>query len=570
MPRFRGSMRQRRAAAWLSLAMLLMMGGITDMSQAQTQPAKAVAKYDLFEITFDIGNAALPANPFWDVSASAVFTAPSGKKIELPGFYYGAKQWRIRFVPRELGQWQYEAVLNGAPDAKRQAGSFTCEGTAGHGFLKLSQRNCFRMEYDDGTPFYPIGIQTCSFLQPDFDGPNEQGSWRNTTPENWAKEFAGAVNLVRTQLGQGTRAGCALALIPDPTPPGRQAASSPAPPVARPPLDRYDTDLAAKMDDVFRIQRKAGISQILILFQDMSLWGGGGGAFGGGRDLTNNKSLQAANLPMQEKYIRYALARFGCFVDIWEIFNEDSFAPDDYLARLAEAIKKADPYGHIVTTNYARPKAAWCQLTTFHEYMGMPANEVDAYLSQLFALYKSYGKCVQNTEFGNQGQLSNYDPVKWRIAVWTAYMNECGLLFWGMSGSKTKAGNKEAKGNANAYIGPDSRQHFRVLNDLTRDLPIDMRPVAIGYHEHTDIRTSALSNGQFTLVYIHHFADHARQYQLPYKLMCQTGPGKFRLKWIDPEDGKEVKTEELSTVQQFLEFKPPPVKVDLACRIERQ
>ena len=40
------------------------------------------------------------------------------------------------------------------------AGSFKCEGTPGHGFLRISKRNPFRYEYEDGTPFYPIGIQT--------------------------------------------------------------------------------------------------------------------------------------------------------------------------------------------------------------------------------------------------------------------------------------------------------------------------------------------------------------------------------------------------------------------------
>ena len=201
--------------------------------------------------------------------------------------------------------------------------------------------------------------------------------------------------------------------------------------------------------------------------------------------------------------------------------------------------------------------------------MGMPANQVDAYLAGQFALYKSYGKVVQNTEFGNQGQLSNYDPVKWRIAVWTAYMNECGLLFWGMSGRKVPAGRPNAQGNANAYIGPESRQHFRVLNQFTSDMPIDMKPVPIGYHEHTDIRTCALSNGAVTAVYVHHFADHAKQFQYPGKLTVMTGPGKFRLRWIDPADGSQVKVDEAATRAQYLEFTLPPVKIDAACRIDR-
>jgi hypothetical protein len=108
-----------------------------------------------------------------------------------------------------------------------------------------------------------------------------------------------------------------------------------------------------------------------------------------------------------------------------------------------------------------------------------------------------------------------------------------------------------------------------VLNEFTKDMPLDMRPVPVGYHEHTDIRTYGLSNGAVTAVYIHHFADHTKPFTLSYKLDVQTGPGRYKLRWIDPADGKEIKTEELETVQQFLPFRHPPVTIDLACRIDR-
>jgi hypothetical protein len=536
-----------------------------------------VPKYGVFETRVQ-APWDLP-NPFTDAKATGRFRSPSGATITVEGFYCGGREWRFRFVPREHGLWRYQCevarkVDQPAPGRVQDTGhigEFRCEGAAGHGPVRISRRNPFRMEYEDGTPFYPIGIQTCSFLRPDFDGPNEDGSWRSISTEEWLKAFAGAVNLVRTQFGQGTTAGCALALIPAPPRPGRRATAVSRPSDAPIPADRYDLDLAAKIDETYRLHRAAGIAQILILFQDMSLWGSAPCAFGSGRDLSEKgyKNLKAANLPLQEQYIRYIVARWGAFVDIWELFNEDSYAPNDYLAHLAKVVRQADPYGHVITTNYARPKEDWCEIVTFHEYMGMPPNEVDAYLSSQLALYKSYGKVVQNTEFGNQGQLSNCDPVKWRIAVWTAFMNESGMLFWGMSGVKTKAGNKQARGNANAYVGADSRRHFRVLNEFTRDLPLDMRPVPVGYHEHTDIRTWALSNGAVTAIYVHHFADHQQEFQLPDKLKVQTGPGRFRLRWIDPEDGREVRQEELSAVQHYLEIAVPPVKIDLACRVDR-
>jgi hypothetical protein len=334
--------------------------------------------------------------------------------------------------------------------------------------------------------------------------------------------------------------------------------------------DRYDTELAADIDRALVVQRARGMSHILILYQDMSLWGDPVTAFGKGRDLVGYKNVNAPNLPDQERYIRYIVARYACFVDIWEIFNEDSYAPDDYLAHLAKVVRDADPYDHPVTTNYARPRADWCEIVTWHEYMGMPANEVDAYLTSQIALFKSYGKVVLNTEFGNSGRLSNVDPVKWRIAAWTAFMNESSILFWGTSGQVFEGGKIPWGGNANAYIGPDSRRYFRVLNDFTREMPVDMKPVPSGYTEHDAIRTYALSNGQRTALYVHHFADHAKAYTHPTKLMVQTGPGTFRARWIDPSDGSEMMTEQVGTTQQYLELTVPPVTIDAACRIERE
>jgi hypothetical protein len=51
--------------------------------------------------------------------------------------------------------------------------------------------------------------------------------------------------------------------------------------------------------------------------------------------------------------------------------------------------------------------------------------------------------------------------------------------------------------------------------------------------------------------------------------MLQSGPGRFRVRWIDPADGREVHAEEVATPQQYLIVQPPPVTIDLACRLDR-
>ena len=535
---------------------------------SQGQLLDVTPKYGVREISLTCSDRF--ENPFRDASCTAEFVSPSGGKFTVLGFYDGGDCWRIRFVPREHGQWTWTARITGGAKPAESSGKFECRGTTGHGFLRVSRKNAFRYEYEDGTPFYPIGIQTCNFLQPDFDGPEiGQGERRVVSSTEWLQAFTGAVNLVRTQFGQGVTEGCALPLIAAPP---KNATNKNAKAEFVFQADRYDLALAARIDAVYREQREAGISQILILFQDMSAWRDSGQgrrtAFGAIRDTENYKNAKASTMPLQEQYIRYIVARYGAFVDIWEIFNEDGFAPADYLAHLAGVIRGTDPYGRLLTTNFSQFGEKWSDITSWHEYMGMPASGVDAYIVSQIALCKSHGKLVQNTEFGNQGQMSNDDPVKWRIAVWSSFMHESGLVFWSMSQTKFPA-NYLTRGNANAYIGPDSRRHFRVFHDLTRELPVDLKPVTIGFTSQTDIRTYALCNGKLGMIYVHHFADHGKAYTCPDKLMVQVGPGKWRVRWYNPEDGREVRSEELGTPQQFLFFRLPEVTVDLVARLER-
>jgi hypothetical protein len=508
-----------------------------------------VGRYEVFEFTMESAEAF--ANPFAEARMSAEFRGPDGRRIAVAGFYYGGNKWVVRFAPPAAGRWTVRARLAGKKGATERAGAFECAASARRGFLRISKRNPYRLEWDDGTPFYPVGIQTCGLLQTGMDGPAADGSWRTVPIETWMQAFAGATNLTRWQLGAGTKAGCAWPVIPVDGAP-----------------DRYDTELAEKIDRILAAQRAHGAAQILVPFQDMSLGSRDKTAFGAVQDVTGYKSLKAANLPLQEAYLRYIVARWGAYVDIWELFNEDGSAPVDYLARLAATVREADPYRHPITTNYTRSGEPWCEIATWHGYVRMPAAGVDEWIAAMVGRYKSYGKPVLNTEFGNKGTLSNVDPVKWRVAVWSAFMSESNVLFWDMSGRKTEP--RDTQSNSNAYLGADSRQHFRVFHEFTRGLPVDLRPVEASYTWHGDVRVYALSNGRTGVLYVHHFADHARPYQRKERDYIQMGPGRFRLTWVDPGDGRVVKTDMRETAQPYLFFETPPVTVDLACRVERE
>ncbi|MCP5049945.1 MAG: DUF5060 domain-containing protein, partial [bacterium] len=57
-------------------------------------------------------------NPFLDYRLTVTFTSPSGKKIDVPGFFDGdgaggelGDVWKVRFTPDAVGNWSYSVDL---------------------------------------------------------------------------------------------------------------------------------------------------------------------------------------------------------------------------------------------------------------------------------------------------------------------------------------------------------------------------------------------------------------------------------------------------------------------------
>jgi len=97
------------------------------------------------------------ANPYTDVTVTATFEHESGTTHEVPGFWDGDGEWRVRFAPTEPGRWNYEVdsdrddaglVAEGRFDAVEYAGP---NALRRHGFLRTDGRH---LVHDDGTPFF--------------------------------------------------------------------------------------------------------------------------------------------------------------------------------------------------------------------------------------------------------------------------------------------------------------------------------------------------------------------------------------------------------------------------------
>lgn len=103
-------------------------------------------------------------NPIYDVKDFKVtFTAPSGMTKTVYGFWNGATDWKVRFMPDETGTWNWKTECSDKENSGlyNQSGSFECvtnpskEAFFSKGAIK-HEPGKYYLSYADGTPFFWI------------------------------------------------------------------------------------------------------------------------------------------------------------------------------------------------------------------------------------------------------------------------------------------------------------------------------------------------------------------------------------------------------------------------------
>lgn len=112
-----------------------------------------VERWDIFEVK--LTSSCEYQNPFRDVSVEALFKNGKTEK-RITGFYDGNQTWIVRFMPEELGEYQY-CTLSSDPELNNQTGSFECTAPreGNHGPVRVT--NTFHFSYADQTPFFLMG-----------------------------------------------------------------------------------------------------------------------------------------------------------------------------------------------------------------------------------------------------------------------------------------------------------------------------------------------------------------------------------------------------------------------------
>ena len=181
------------AAPRLLVLLALAMGLPATAAERQitVEPSAGQVKR-LEKIEFALGGATVGENPYdpAEIDLSLEFTAPSGKKVAVPAFYFqpyerrqlkaggrraewlypvGPAVWKVRFAPTEVGKYTAVAHLKDRAGAATSAPvALESVASTDKGFVRVSAKDPRYLEFDDGTPFIAVG-QNVAFVKDSYD-----------------------------------------------------------------------------------------------------------------------------------------------------------------------------------------------------------------------------------------------------------------------------------------------------------------------------------------------------------------------------------------------------------------
>jgi len=155
-----------KGVALVCLTLIVTFIGLSDPFAAPsinhvTLGSDPVGRYERLEL--DVELTASYTNPFDpdEIDLWAVFTSPGLEEWRVNGFWDGT-DWKVRFAAGDTGSWSYRVhVQDSTGQDSSGVGTFTCESSPHHGWLRVSTTDPHFLCHDDGTSFYGVGQCRC-------------------------------------------------------------------------------------------------------------------------------------------------------------------------------------------------------------------------------------------------------------------------------------------------------------------------------------------------------------------------------------------------------------------------
>ena len=424
-----------------------------------------VGRYERIEITFEL--ARTYANPFdpAEIQVRGRFTAPSGKAVEVPGFFsqdferridrkierltpVGSPKWKVRFAPRELGEYTYVIEVSDGETLRTSPRRFRCVSSESRGFVRVCTNDPRYFEFDDGTFFYPIGHNIPATF-------NVKGAAAlGLTVEPFEGTFAFDRYLDGMARGKENFARVWMASW------SFGIEWSPRYQRSYRGLGRYNLENAWRLDYVLDKAERNGIYVQLALttFGHFRLEKFEGDWAYSPYNVRNHGPLQRpqqfwTHAESQETYqrmVRYAMARWGysSHVAAWELINEIDLVTGygklkpqiiEWHRRCVRTIREFDPNPHLITTNFAifqndpailsLPEISYSSTNHYNVQIIRQMRKV------IFPIKTKFGKPAIMAECGYdfKGALAETTERYLHICLWSSYMIPfagAGLSWW--------------------------------------------------------------------------------------------------------------------------------------------
>jgi Domain of unknown function (DUF5060) len=548
--------RTARAAIVLPAAFLLASckDRSTDLGSLEARCNGAVVcRYGIFELS--IKHAAITRDPFFDPVLEAEFRSPDGRSRRVRGFYYGRQIWMVRFRPDTPGTWTYRYLFGRKGNRRSGVGRFACTQAEDRFVpLRVNPENPYRWITVSGVPYFPVGLQDCfqnngsHIGNPCIDGERRS----NPPPSIGISQYFSIYGQVGFNLLRFSQRNCSYPLYSD--------------------LGHYLENESLATDELLATARLYGFRVMFGIFGYHALWYTGnypGKVLHFVRSklgmLEEGTGGSGGPLEREKRFIDYCLARWGVYVDFWELLNERQ-AADSWTATMAAYTRAADPEHRLVTTSWEKPLLPDIGINAPHWYTSEKETESDTVTAQHAREWKRFRKPVIVGEHGNLGM--NWDPksaLRMRIRLWTALFQEIAFVFWNTSWSKfgMNGGVYTPANASNIYLGPEERNYIRVLSDFSSHLDSAVRQIPIGVSVPERVRAYGLGSNSVIALFLHHYADHGSiECSTEVSFTAPAGIRRGKACWIDPATGRQIGIANIRPGNQTLRV--PSFQIDIA------
>ncbi len=487
----------------------------------------SINRYDVCENTYTYTNPS--TNPWENSSGSyitAVFTTPSGKQLPINGFYYDVNTYKLRFTPAEVGSYSYQVTLSGGPDGtKTYPGTFTSVASARKGFVRRNPNNRYRFQFENGTFFSGTGFNDCWYA------PSPLYSWTDLAVKAYVDPYMQTYSNAEFNLFRWNPANCGFGL-------GQIISTS---------GNAYDVTDGKMGDELLTAAKKYDFHTLFTFFTCCNI---------PYTDVSNTQQMQAI-----QRYMNYVLARYGAYIDMWELTNETGMS-SAWLQYFANYMQSVDPYQRLLTNSNPQNQD-WA----FLDFRGPHGNLFDGYSElQNYTNNFSTGEGVMVGEgYQDTGHLCNWNSLtaqNLRTATWTSLMSGLGLVWWATNGTKSYCPTNSPP---NIYIGTEERGYVKIAQNLlgTMDKDSQFRILPSSNHSGNDaVTVYNLSSPSIVLVYFF----KGLGFTTPVTTTTSINlPSNGMAYWIDPKTGLTLQT--FAVAAGTASFTTPSISQDVVLQI---